>query len=274
MGTVVLQDASRSGHQFEGWYKEAAYSTRVTEIPKGTAADMTIYAKWSPLSASGKPEIDMTPAEGNIVMGFSGSYYTESADKILKRLNEIRLEACRQGVRNPATGKPLTLADYVPLYWSSDLEAIARLRAAEATVSQAHTRPNGKLCFTAVTTNHKSTTAENLAWNYSGLMQGIEQWYGEKSDWVNQTAGAVTGHYTSMINPGYRAVGLGAFRLTSGGWYAVAQEFSYEDTLDAYKDPGQGKCMQYMEVQGSNVASLKTVIRRPLSEKGIPISFL
>ncbi len=257
MGTVVLQDASRSGHQFEGWYKEAAYSTRVTEIPKGTAADMTIYAKWSPLSASGKPEIDMTPAEGNIVMGFSGSYYTESADKILKRLNEIRLEACRQGVRNPATGKPLTLADYVPLYWSSDLEAIARLRAAEATVSQAHTRPNGKLCFTAVTTNHKSTTAENLAWNYSGLMQGIEQWYGEKSDWVNQTAGAVTGHYTSMINPGYRAVGLGAFRLTSGGWYAVAQEFSYEDTLDAYKDPGQGKCMQYMEVQGSNVASLK-----------------
>lgn len=257
MDTVVLQDASRSGHRFEGWYKEAAYATRVTQISKDTAADMTIYAKWSPLSASGQPEIDMTPAEGNLVMGFSGSYYTESADKILERLNQIRLEACREGVRNPSTGKPLTLADYVPLYWSSDLEAIARIRAAEATVSQNHTRPNGERCFTAITTNNEGSYAENLAWNYSGMMQGIEQWYGEKKDWVNQNTGAVTGHYTSMINPGYRAVGLGAFRLTSGGWYAVAQEFSHKDTLDAYKNPGQGSCVQYLEVQGSNVTALK-----------------
>ena len=257
MDTVVLQDASREGHRFEGWYKEAAYSTRVTQIPKGTTSDVTVYAKWSPLSAAGHPEIDGTPADGNLVMGFSGSYYTESADKILSRLNAIRLEACKEGVRNPATGNPLTLADYVPLYWSSDLEAIARLRAAEATVNQDHTRPNGRSCFTAVTSNGEQSWSENLAWNYNGMMQGIEQWYGEKNDWVNQTANAVTGHYKSMINPGYRAVGLGAFRLSSGGWYAVAQEFSFEDTLDAYKDPSQGKCVQYMEVQGSNVASLK-----------------
>lgn len=256
MDTVILQDPSRAGQQFDGWYKEPEYSNRVTQIPKGTASDITLYAKWSPLSASGQPEINMTPAEGNIVMGFSGSYYTESADKILKRLNAIRLEACKQGVRNPATGQPLTLADYVPVYWSSDLEAIARLRAAEATVSQAHTRPNGKICFTATTDNNIGTSAENLAWNYSGMMEGIEQWYGEKNDWVNKT-GKETGHYESLIRPELRAVGLGAFRLTSGGWYAVAQEFSFEDTLDAYKNPGKGNCVQYMEVQGSNVSALK-----------------
>ena len=256
MDTVVLQDPSRAGQQFDGWYKEPSYSTRVTQIPEGTASDLTLYAKWSPLSASGQPEIDMTPAEGNIVMGFSGSYYTESMDKILKRLNAIRLEACKEGVMNPVTGQPLTLADYVPLYWSSDLEAVARLRAAEATVSQAHTRPNGTSCFTAVTGSGEQTWAENLAWNYSGLMQGIEQWYGEKEDWVKST-GKETGHYTSMISPRHHAVGLGAFRLSSGGWYAVAQEFSYKDTLDAYKNPGQGKCVQYMEVQGSNVSALK-----------------
>ena len=87
-------------------------------------------------------------------------------------------------------------------------------------------------------------------------MQGIEQWYGEKEDWVKST-GKETGHYTSMISPRHHAVGLGAFRLSSGGWYAVAQEFSYKDTLDAYKNPGQGKCVQYMEVQGSNVSALK-----------------
>lgn len=204
-------------------------------------------------SGSDLPIVDITPADGNVVMGFSGTYYTESADKILKRLNEIRLEACKEGVVNPNTGQPLTLDDYKPLKWSSDLEAIARLRAAEATVSQSHTRPNGERCFTVTTSNNEKSWAENLAWNYSGLMAGIEQWYGEKDDWVNKT-GKTTGHYTSIISPGYNYVAVGAFRLTSGGWYSVAQEFSYKSSLDEQKNSEQGKCTQYMEVQGSNVS--------------------
>lgn len=255
--TIILRDASRAGCRFEGWYKDPLYKERVREIARGSQGNITLYAKWSAASASEIPEVDMTPAEGNVVMGFSGVYYTESADKILNRLNEIRWEACRQGVRNPSTGKPLTEADYVPLQWSSDLEAIARLRAAEATVIQSHTRPNGERCFSAVTTNQEQSFGENLAWNNSGLMEGIEQWYREKKDWVAQTAGAVTGHYTSMISPDYHSVGVGAFRLSSGGWYAVAQEFGYKDTMDAYKNPAQGKCVQDMEVQGSKVTKLR-----------------
>lgn len=204
-------------------------------------------------SGTDLPTVDITPADGNVVMGFSGTYYTESADKILKRLNEIRLEACKEGVVNPNTGRPLTLDDYRPLKWSSDLEAIARLRAAEATVSQAHTRPNGTSCFTVTTSHNEQSWAENLAWNYSGLMAGIEQWYDEKTDWVKQT-GKTTGHYTSIISPGYNYVAVGAFRLTSGGWYSVAQEFSYKSSLDEQKNPDQGKCTQYMEVQGSKVS--------------------
>ena len=202
------------------------------------------------------PTIDITPADGNVVMGFSGTYYTETADKILKRLNEIRLEACEEGIINPWTGQPFTLDDYVPLKWSSDLEAIARLRAAEATVVQAHTRPNGLHCFTVATSNRKDSDAENLAWNNDGLMRGIEQWYAEKADWVNQT-GRTTGHYESIICPYYNYVGVGAFRLTSGGWYSVAQEFtSMEGSWDEQKNSEQGQCIQYMEVQGSNVTGL------------------
>lgn len=255
--TIILQDAVKTGQPFEGWYKDPFYSARVREIVKGSTGNITLYAKWGAASASEIPTIDMTPADGNVIMGFSGAYYTESVDKILNRLNKIRWEACTQGVKNPGTGKPLTEADYVPLQWSSDLEAIARLRAAEATVEQGHTRPNDKSCFSISTSNGVQSYAENLAWNYSGLMAGIEQWYGEKEDWVNQTAGKVTGHYTSIINPGYRSVGVGAFRLSSGGWYAVAQQFSYKDTLDAYKNPSQGKCVQNIEVQGSKVTGVK-----------------
>lgn len=255
--TITLGNATRDGYRFEGWYKDSAYTVRMTQIVKGSTGNITLYAKWSPISSTDQPEIDMTPTSGNVVMGFSGAYYTETADKILKRLNEIRLEACKEGVLNPVTKQPLTEADYEPLKWSSDLEAIARLRAAEATVSQAHTRPNGQDCFTVETTNGEGTWAENLAWNYSGLMEGIEQWYGEKGDWVKQTQGAVTGHYTSIISPRYHHVAVGAFRLSSGGWYAVAQEFSYKSTLDEQKNSDSGSCVQYMEVQGSNVTKLE-----------------
>lgn len=204
----------------------------------------------------GLPEIGITPAEGNLVVGFSGAYYTESAEKILGRINEIRLEACKEGVLNPSTEQPLTEADYVPIKWSSDLEAIARLRAAEAKVNEAHTRPNGERCFTIVTSNGERSWAENLAWNYTGLMYGIEQWYSEKEAWVNQDSTTVTGHYTSMINPGYQYVGVGAFRLASGGWYSVAQEFSSQDALEETKNSGTGECVQNIEVQGSKVSAL------------------
>lgn len=254
--TIFLQSATRDGYRFEGWYEDSAYTFKVTQIVKGSTGNITLYAKWSPKSSTDLPEIDMTPASGNVVMGFSGAYYTETADKILKRLNEIRLEACKEGVLNPLTKQPLTEADYVPLTWSSDLEAIARLRAAEATVNQDHTRPNGQSCFTVNTTNGEQSWAENLAWNNSGLMTGIEQWYEEKSDWVKQTQGAVTGHYTSIISPRYHQVAVGAFRLSSGGWYSVAQEFSYKSTLDEQKNAGYGSCVQYMEVQGNKVTKL------------------
>ena len=219
------------------------------------AANINTYCNTAPAPAE-MPEIDMTLSEGNLLLGLPGSYYTETADKILNRLNAIRLEACREGVTDPYTGNPLTEADYIPLKWSSSLEAIARLRAAEATVSQGHTRPNGKSCFTAKTTKGVQSYAENLAWNYSGLMEGIRQWYEEKSDWVNHGSGQ-TGHYESIISTRYRYVGVGAFRLPGGGWYSVAQEFSMEPSMDSQKNDTSGNCIQPMEVQGNHVSALK-----------------
>lgn len=253
--TIVLRDPVRDGYKFEGWYQDAAFRVKVTEIIKGSKGNLTLYAKWSEDPTAGLPQVDMTLTDGNVIMGFSGSYYTETADKILGRLNAIRKEACQQGVLNPLTGSPLTMNDYVPLEWSSDLEAIARLRAAEASVNNSHRRLNNKSCFTVVTNNNVKSMAENLAWNNDGLMSGIEQWYAEKSAWVNKTGGE-TGHYTSIINPEYRHVAVGAFRLSIGGWYSVAQEFSTQTSMDTQKNPAKGSCIQYMEVDGGAVSGL------------------
>ncbi len=68
---------------------------------------------------------------------------------------------------NPSTGNPLTMADYVPIRWSSDLEYIARIRAAEASVTMAHTRTNGASCFEIQSPNGIRSYGEILAWNWS-----------------------------------------------------------------------------------------------------------
>ncbi len=253
--TVDLRDAVREGYRFDGWYSDSQFRNRVTQIAKGSTGDKALYAKWVPVPASEQTKIDTTPKPGNVLMGVSGAYYTESAEKILTRLNDIRWEACTQGVKNPKTGEPLTEKYYVPLKWSSDLEAIARLRAAEAAVNQTHERLNGDGCFSVHTASGEQSWAENLAWNYTGMMDGIEQWYSEKDDWVYET-GKSAGHYKNIINPSYLSVAVGTFRLSSGGCYSVAQEFSYKGTLDEWKDVDQGECVQYMEVQGSKVSGL------------------
>lgn len=43
---VVLEDAERFGYEFDGWYKDSAFRSRITAIPKGTASNLTLYAKW------------------------------------------------------------------------------------------------------------------------------------------------------------------------------------------------------------------------------------
>ncbi len=193
---------------------------------------------------------------GNVLAGVSGVYGYVGKGTILKRINEIRKEACVKGYPDPSTGRKLTREDYVPIRWSSDLEWIAQLRAAECTVNEDHTRPNGQSCFTARYEGVQSW-GENLAWNFSGLMDGIEQWYSEKNDWVAGNRNAVTGHYTSMIRPENRYIGLGCFRRDTGGWYGVAAEFSASNSGTQEKSKLKGKRIQMIEVKKSSVKDLK-----------------
>lgn len=44
--TIVLKNATKLGCTFDGWYKDKRFLEKVTEIPKGSAGDITLYAKW------------------------------------------------------------------------------------------------------------------------------------------------------------------------------------------------------------------------------------
>ena len=166
-------------------------------------------------------------SEGCRLAAVEGRYVTD-VHAALNRINAIRLEACRDHIRDPRnSARTLTMQDYVPIRWSQSLEYIARVRAAEASILIAHVRPNGKDCFTVQAPDGTYSGGEVLAWNdSSGMIQGIDQWYEEKEIWVRQGQG-VTGHYTEMIDPSNTCVGLACF-LNPNGIFdnTTAGEFS------------------------------------------------
>lgn len=45
--TLTLADPFKADFVFEGWYKDAAFKERVTEISKGSTGDIILYAKWA-----------------------------------------------------------------------------------------------------------------------------------------------------------------------------------------------------------------------------------
>lgn len=194
-----------------------------------------------------------TPSADCTFLGIEGKYITQ-IQEALDLINKIRKEACDEGVVNPSTGKPLTSGDYVPIQWSAGLEYIARIRAAEASLTMDHARTNGKSIWFS-SPNGTSSNAEVIAWNWSETMtKGIEQWYGEKNDWVNNTPGAVTGHYTSMIKPGNRYVGLGTFCSNNTRYYnTTAGEFS-SSSNDSTRGTSTGNIIQTLEVKNNYIS--------------------
>ena len=219
------------------------------------------------------PTNKTTASEGCTLVGVEGEYITD-AQNALKRINEIRYEACKEGVwKMDRYGKPttekLTVSDYKPIKWSSALEYIARIRAAEATVVLAHERPNDEDFFTStLTSNGQKSYSENLAWNGGkSMLSGIEQWYEEKSDWVNKT-GKTTGHYTSMINPDYNYVAVATFYNPDAGYKnATSAEFSHKTGLDETMNEMAGECIQTLEVKDSYL-SLKLPVNNTSIKAG------
>ncbi len=45
--TIMLKEATKAGYVFDDWYKEDSFTTKVTEIAKGSTGNITLYAKWN-----------------------------------------------------------------------------------------------------------------------------------------------------------------------------------------------------------------------------------
>ena len=206
-------------------------------------------------------ETNVTEAsEGCTMLGVYGSYFAQ-AKEALAKINEIRKEACEAGnIRDPRnSGRYLQPSDYVPLKWSSDLEYIARIRAAEAGIAfrfmdSGHDRLNEKGTF-SIGSNGITSSSEDLAYYHvKDMIEGILLWYSEKQYWVKQDFSEETGHYKSMINPKYTYVGFGGFYSEAAPYPAtMAGEFSTESDLDETMMEAPEDVMQKIEVSNDYI---------------------
>ncbi len=202
-----------------------------------------------------------TASSGTAIIGVNGTYDKPNVSSLLNRINAIRKEACNEGVYCRALGRKLSNSDYVAISWDSSLEYIAQVRAAEADVFMSHNRPNETSTFT-LRYGDKGSSAEVIAWNYGGILSGIEAWYDEKATYIsapNDTS-LNTGHYAAMINPNYKSIGLAGF--TSGDTATQYELSTYMGEFGTGAGDGKtlgasGDYIQKMEILTSNVSGVK-----------------
>lgn len=153
-----------------------------------------------------------------VMVSVKGTYIPPKMEAVLERINTIREKAMGEF--------------YTPLEWSADLETAARLRAAEASVSFSHTRPNGQSWDTVFAeADAQNGKAENLAWNAGdettdAMQQAVELWYAEKAAYEKDKNDPSAGHYAALIDPTYKTIGIAAFQGEGSELAATAAELS------------------------------------------------
>lgn len=138
-------------------------------------------------------------AEDTVTFSKTVEYQMTDARKMLDLINQARTEANAGSLDGISNRRPLVI--------DKALEQAAMLRAAEIAVSFSHTRLDGSRCFSVYPASAGSK-GENIAAGSSTYTATHHQWYSEREDYLNNTSGAVTGHYTNMINNGYTRVGI------------------------------------------------------------------
>ncbi|MCR5213171.1 MAG: Ig-like domain-containing protein [Eubacterium sp.] len=147
--------------------------------------------------------------EGLVTLNVSHNVNYVSKYRIISKINEIRKEAYNLGF----------ISQYTPIKWSSSLEEIAMLRAAEVSIYFSHTRPNGKSWYSVVDSEGFPSNEEIIA-SPDEALESIRLWYGEKELYGKMQAGEIeydfesVGHYEALISNQY--IGIASFGCTVG----------------------------------------------------------
>ncbi len=197
---------------------------------------------------------DVTTVKPGCKLIYVGGEYIDPDYKyVLKRINDIRYEACISGnvpdPRDPS--RYLTKSDYRPVKWSRDLERMAQLRAAEASVYWNHSRPNGDIKSRSISYNGVTGFWENLC-GCSEVGFSIEMFYDEKEMWKKlKVINNDTGHYYCLIDPRATYIAVGSFRSPVYG-ASCAYESTRQTGLVEGCTGEYGYYVQEIEISNAN----------------------
>lgn len=153
-----------------------------------------------------------TEASENCQLLSSGGCLEWDGPAALDLINHLRWEACLEGVWKSGYTH-LSMADFHTYTWSTDLERIARIRVVESYYSRYHQRLNYG-SWANVPSNGLTSSSECLAF-WSSFLGQMMSYYGEKNYWMVKDFSEETGHYTAMITPGYKYIGMAGFEGTA-----------------------------------------------------------
>ncbi|MBQ0064358.1 MAG: InlB B-repeat-containing protein, partial [Firmicutes bacterium] len=68
---IVLQEATKEGYAFEGWYTDSTYQTRISQIDPSIDNDMVLFAKWGPVSYLINYELNGGTFEKDVITSYT-----------------------------------------------------------------------------------------------------------------------------------------------------------------------------------------------------------
>ena len=222
-------------------FKRVVVSTLISAMTITAAGEyipVSIVKTVEAASTEIRENVNTPLKSGHVLIGVQGKDYTSNVSEVLNKINQVRYDACKEGVINPATGNPLTLNDYKPFKIGKLCTNSAKIRAAEASLYLDHTRPNGESCHTVIYALYGREyglgwTGENLAW-YPNYTTSIEGWINEKDDYVNKVPGAMVGHYEALISTNFNYIGISSFNPDNDtqkwDWTCTEATFAGNDT--------------------------------------------
>ncbi len=90
--TITLAAPTKTGYTFGGWYSEAAFTNKVTQITKGSTGNKTLYAKWQPNTI--KVTLD---SDGATSAGTTAYWYQYNTNNKCYYYSDAALTTCMGG---------------------------------------------------------------------------------------------------------------------------------------------------------------------------------
>ncbi|MGN0142497.1 MAG: InlB B-repeat-containing protein [Roseburia sp.] len=137
--TITLQDPTRKGYSFSGWYSDKDCTKKVTQIKKGSTGNKTLYAKWT---------------ANKYTVSFNGNGSTSGSTNQLKN--------CKYGKTYTLTANGFKRKGYSFAGWNTKKDGTGKTYKNKAEIKNLSSKSGGKVTLYAQWKKTKYSITYNL----------------------------------------------------------------------------------------------------------------